>query len=99
MLRIYNNKVANHELNVLLGNKVVEIKSSSVDKGKACTRFMLNKNFDYVLAMGDDYTDEYMFEELPKTATTIKVGFKKTSAKYYVKSPKEVRTFLSKLMQ
>tara|TARA_R110000787_G_scaffold55942_10_gene128875 strand:+ start:2654 stop:4861 length:2208 start_codon:yes stop_codon:yes gene_type:complete len=91
--------IANHELNVLLGNKVVEIKSSSIDKGKACTKFMLNKEFDYILAIGDDFTDEYMFEELPNTATTIKVGFMKTCAKYYVKSPKDVRTFLKKLTQ
>ncbi len=91
--------ISNHELSVLLGNKVVEIKSSSIDKGKACTKFMLNKEFDYVVAIGDDYTDEYMFEELPDTATTIKVGFMKTSAKYFVKSPKEVRSFLSKLTQ
>ena len=91
--------IANHELNVLLGNKVVEIKSSSIDKGKACTKFMLNKEFDYILAIGDDFTDEYMFEEIPNTATTIKVGFMKTCAKYYVKSPKDVRTFLKKLTQ
>ena len=91
--------ISNHELSVLLGNKVVEIKSSSIDKGKACTKFMLNKEFDYIMAIGDDYTDEYMFEELPDTTTTIKVGFMKTSAKYFVKSPKEVRSFLSKLTQ
>ncbi|MFY0603482.1 MAG: bifunctional alpha,alpha-trehalose-phosphate synthase (UDP-forming)/trehalose-phosphatase [Flavobacteriaceae bacterium] len=90
--------ISNHELSVLLGNKVVEIKSSSIDKGKACTNFMLNKEYDYILAIGDDYTDEYMFEELPNSATTIKVGFIKTLAKYYVKSPKEVRAFLSKLV-
>jgi trehalose 6-phosphate synthase/phosphatase len=91
--------IANHELSVLLGNKVVEIKSSNIDKGKACSKFMLNKEFDYILAIGDDYTDEYMFEELPNTATTVKVGFKKTSAKYYVKSPNDVRNFLTKLAQ
>jgi trehalose 6-phosphate synthase/phosphatase len=90
--------IANRELSVLLGNKVVEIKSSNIDKGKACSKFMLHKEFDYILAIGDDYTDEYMFEELPNTATTIKVGFKKTSAKYYVKTPKEVRSFLTKLI-
>jgi trehalose-6-phosphatase len=36
---------------------------------------------------------------LPNTATTVKVGFKKTSAKYYVKSPNDVRNFLTKLAQ
>jgi trehalose 6-phosphate synthase/phosphatase len=91
--------ISNHELSVLLGNKVVEIKSSSIDKGKACTSFMLNKEFDYILAIGDDYTDEYMFEELPDSATTIKVGFMKTVAKYFVKSPKGVRSFLTKLTE
>ncbi|MAD96738.1 MAG: bifunctional alpha,alpha-trehalose-phosphate synthase (UDP-forming)/trehalose-phosphatase [Flavobacteriaceae bacterium] len=88
---------ANSGLSVLDGNKVLEIKSSSIDKGKACTQFMLDSEYDYIIAMGDDYTDEFMFKELPDTATTIKVGLKKTSAKYFTNDPNSVRVFLKKL--
>ena len=90
---------ANTGLSVLDGNKVLEIKSSSIDKGKACTQFLLNEDFDHIIAIGDDYTDEFMFKELPEFATTIKVGLKKTSAKYYLNNPKNVRSFLKTLSE
>lgn len=90
--------IANLDLNVLDGNKVLEIKSSSINKGKACTRFLLNKSFDHIMAIGDDYTDEYMFEELPEYTTTIKVGLKKTKAKYFVENPVSVRQLLKDLL-
>lgn len=90
---------ANSGLSVLDGNKVLEIKSSSIDKGKACTQFLINTNYDHIIAMGDDYTDEFMFKELPENATTIKVGLKKTSAKYFINDPASVREFLQKLAE
>jgi trehalose 6-phosphate synthase/phosphatase len=39
-----------------------------------------------------------MFEELPDFATTIKVGFKKTKAKYYIKDTDKVRQVLNELL-
>ena len=90
--------IANHDLSVLDGDKVIEIKSGSVNKGKASNHLLMNQDFDYILCMGDDFTDEYMFEELPNFATTIKVGFKKTRAKYYIKDTLKVREFLKELV-
>ena len=90
--------IANHDLSVLDGDKVIEIKSGSVNKGKASNHLLMNQNFDYILCMGDDFTDEFMFEELPDSSTTIKVGFKKTKAKYYIKDTIKVREFLKELL-
>ena len=75
----------------------MEVKNSSINKGKTCSRFLLDKNFDEIICIGDDYTDEYMFEELPNDTVTIKVGIKKTKAQYYLKTPESVRAFLKKL--
>ncbi|MBF0693603.1 MAG: bifunctional alpha,alpha-trehalose-phosphate synthase (UDP-forming)/trehalose-phosphatase [Flavobacterium sp.] len=86
--------IANNGLSVLEGSKVIEIKSSSVSKGRAATRLMTGTKYDFVMAIGDDWTDEHMFEELPRRAITIKVGFKKTVARFYIKRTDEVRTFL-----
>ena len=47
----------------------------------------------YVL--GDDVTDENMFTSLPSHATTIKVGKKKTDAKYYIEDIEHVKSLLS----
>jgi trehalose 6-phosphate synthase/phosphatase len=84
----------NSGLSVLEGNKVLEVKSSSVNKGRACSRLVNDGAFDFIFAIGDDWTDEYMFDELPETSYTVKVGFQKTFARYYVASTGEVRKVL-----
>lgn len=66
------------------GNKIIEVKPASVDKGAIARA--LNEEFpaDFVFAAGDDYTDESMFDALPANAHTVKVGFGKTVAKHQV---------------
>ncbi|SDB23484.1 trehalose 6-phosphate synthase /trehalose 6-phosphatase [Flavobacteriaceae bacterium MAR_2010_188] len=91
--------ISNNDLTVLKGNKVMEIKSSNVNKGRAAARLMTDTEYDFQFAIGDDWTDEFMFEELPDDAVTIKVGLKKTAAKYYIKSPMEVRQLLNKFTE
>ncbi|WP_224484625.1 bifunctional alpha,alpha-trehalose-phosphate synthase (UDP-forming)/trehalose-phosphatase [Robertkochia aurantiaca] len=87
--------IANDDLSVLDGNKVMEIKSSRVNKGTAVSRVLAEKHYDFIFCIGDDWTDEYMFEEMPSDAYTVKVGFKKTKARFYVNSNEEVREMLS----
>lgn len=91
--------ISNHGLSVLQGNKVLEIKSSGVNKGKAAGKFLINKNFEFIFAMGDDWTDENLFQELPDNAVTVKVGLKKTVATYYIENPGRVRNFLLKFIE
>jgi trehalose 6-phosphate synthase/phosphatase len=91
--------VADNGLSVLDGDKVVEVKSNLVNKGRAATRVLANRSFDFVLAIGDDKTDEYMFEELPGWAVTVKVGTSETKARYFVRNPSEVRQFLLALAE
>lgn len=87
--------IANHNLEILEGNKVIEVKVSGINKGIAAESRLLNKAADYVMAIGDDWTDEYMFEYLPETAISIKVGnASNTKAKYTLKNHLEVRDFL-----
>ncbi|SHG22764.1 bifunctional alpha,alpha-trehalose-phosphate synthase (UDP-forming)/trehalose-phosphatase [Flagellimonas flava] len=86
--------IGNDGISVLNGNKVMEVKSSNVNKGRASVRMMGEDNYDFIFAIGDDWTDEYMFQELPETAVTVKVGLKKTQAKYYVENTKRVRELL-----
>ncbi|WP_343485954.1 bifunctional alpha,alpha-trehalose-phosphate synthase (UDP-forming)/trehalose-phosphatase [Allomuricauda sp. d1] len=86
--------IGNDDISVLAGNKVMEIKSSNVNKGRAAVRVLSEDDFDFVFVIGDDWTDEFMFQELPDSAISVKVGLKKTSAKYYVNGPKRVRELL-----
>lgn len=95
---VLTSMVSNNDLSVLKGNKVIEIKSSNVNKGRATSRIIVQQDFDFIAVIGDDWTDEYMFEEAPDSAYTIKVGIDKTSAKYRIDNPENVLQLLSKLI-
>ncbi|TAE61042.1 MAG: bifunctional alpha,alpha-trehalose-phosphate synthase (UDP-forming)/trehalose-phosphatase [Bacteroidetes bacterium] len=88
---------ANHNLQVLEGNKVVEIRNAGINKGKAATRWLYRKNWDFIMAIGDDHTDEDTFQALPEQAFSIKVGLMRSTAKYKVRSVEEARDLLSAL--
>ena len=79
------------------GKKVVEVKVSGINKGNASAEFLHTHPTDFILAIGDDWTDEYLFKELPEYSHTIKVGTENSVAKYYLNNYTEVRTFLSEI--
>lgn len=84
----------NMNLHVLEGDKVVEIKNVEVNKGRAAHRWLKKFPSDFIIAAGDDLTDEDIFRKLPKEAFSIKVGSKPTEAKYRLKDHNEMRDFL-----
>ena len=85
-------------LQVLEGDKVVEIKNFEINKGVATTRWLRKFPSDFYLAIGDDRTDEDTFKALPDNAHTIKVGSQTSRARYKVDSVEEVRAFLTDLI-
>ena len=85
---------ANLNLEIMDGDKVLEIKYSGINKGRAAQQKMGMENYDFIFAAGDDWTDEYTFEAMPPEAYTIKVGTKTTRADYYVKAVDDVRALL-----
>ncbi|MCH8534450.1 MAG: bifunctional alpha,alpha-trehalose-phosphate synthase (UDP-forming)/trehalose-phosphatase [Flavobacteriaceae bacterium] len=91
---VLNSFITNTDLTLLDGHKVIEIKSSKVSKGRASTQIQNQFNFDELFCFGDDWTDEFMFEDLPEKTHSVKVGLQKTKANYYVHSPEEVRRIL-----
>ena len=88
---------ANDDLQVLEGNKVVEIKNAGINKGKAALNWVGEQKWDFIMAIGDDHTDEDTFKALPETAHTIKVGLDTSAARYNMLSVEEVRAFLNSL--
>ena len=83
-------------LAIFQGNKILEIKDPTINKGAAVKKW-LNKDYTFVLAIGDDYTDEDMFEALPLTSYTLKVRGGRTAAHYRLPSDGAVRDFLKVL--
>lgn len=90
---------SNLHVNLVLGNKIVEVRPAGIDKGVAANIFLKDKPYDFILAVGDDSTDEDMFRSLPSNAITITVGIKKSFAKYSAKSYIEVRNLLKSLIK
>ncbi|MCK4859986.1 MAG: bifunctional alpha,alpha-trehalose-phosphate synthase (UDP-forming)/trehalose-phosphatase [Candidatus Omnitrophica bacterium] len=89
----------NFNLQVLEGNKVLEVKRVGVNKGRAVLRWLEKKNWDFILAIGDDYTDEDVFAVLSEKAYSFKVGLLPSNARFNLNSVKEVRLLLKGLIR
>ena len=83
-------------LQALKGNKVLEIKRRGIDKGKAA-RTWLDRSYDFVLGVGDDTTDEKLFEAMNGNSYSIKIGRSITAARYRVHSHTDILRLLDKL--
>tara|TARA_B100001059_G_scaffold20577_1_gene16700 strand:+ start:1024 stop:3225 length:2202 start_codon:yes stop_codon:yes gene_type:complete len=81
------------ELHIHNGKKILEVKNSRINKGFAASK-LVDKNHDFIFAVGDDITDEYLFEELPERSYTIKVGSKNTCAKYNIANINKVHEMI-----
>lgn len=85
--------VDNH-IGIFEGNKILEIKPTNLQKGVVVQKYLREHDWDFIVAIGDDYTDEDMFNVLSEPAYTINVGSGATEAGYQVKSVKDVRDLL-----
>ena len=90
--------VVDYGLQLLNGDKVIEVKNSEVNKGRATTSLLNSGEYDFILAIGDDYTDEDIFKALPDEAFSIKVGNHMSAARYYLEDFHEVRELLKFLV-
>jgi len=88
---------ANLKVEVAEGNKIVEVKNAGINKGRAAMNWIGRKQWDFILAVGDDLTDEDLFRELPERSYSIKVGLAPSRAKFRFKSQREVRPLLKSL--
>lgn len=86
-------------LQIMKGNKIVEIKSPDYTKGSEARRLMSKADYDFILAVGDDVTDEDMFRALPAYAVTVKIGSISDHARYNLQSQSEVLPFLETLFK
>jgi trehalose 6-phosphate synthase/phosphatase len=92
------NLTENLDVGVFEGSKILEVKSHGVTKGRAAEHWLARRDWDFILAAGDDYTDEEMFSALPARAYSIKVGFTASNARFNVDSVKKIRLLLKKLL-
>ena len=99
LMKELDNVAMGYDLEVLDGNKVVEVRNKGVNKGVATERIMSTAEYDFILAIGDDKTDEDMFRQLALEphAYTIKIGEDASFAKYHLHTPFMVHSLLDSL--
>ncbi|MGF7228729.1 MAG: bifunctional alpha,alpha-trehalose-phosphate synthase (UDP-forming)/trehalose-phosphatase [Candidatus Saccharibacteria bacterium] len=82
------------DIGVFAGTKILEIKPRDIQKGAIVGELLAERNPDFILCAGDDYTDEDMFTAVPESAVTIKIGHKETAAQFQAASIEELRSLL-----
>ena len=90
---------ANTPVQVIDGNKVLEVRLTGLNKGMTANKLLNHFKPDFTICLGDDTTDEDMFKALEGKAYTIRIGNTATTANYNILTQDEVLPFLEKLSQ
>lgn len=89
--------IASLGLRVMPGKMFVEVQPLGFDKGTTALHWLRAAKHDFVLAAGDDTTDEYLFRSMPKSSFTIKVGTGESLAACRLDSPTAMVKLLGEL--
>jgi trehalose 6-phosphate synthase/phosphatase len=87
-----------HAVEVLEGRKVIEIRMAGLSKAVAAQRLLAAGEPPEILAIGDDWTDEDLFNALPDSSVTVAVGRRGSSADYQLPDDQAVRQLLEALL-
>jgi trehalose 6-phosphate synthase/phosphatase len=90
--------ISNLDVQVLEGDMVLELRNAGVDKGVAAMHWLASRKPDFILAIGNDRTDEDLFRVLPVSAYSIKAGLDPSYAKLNVTNSDDVIALLTRLV-
>jgi trehalose 6-phosphate synthase/phosphatase len=88
----------NTPLQVIDGNKVIEVRLIGVDKGSTSLNLVNQLKPDFIMCIGDDTTDEDMFRAFRDEAFSIKIGGGNTAARFSLRSQQDVLPLLRKFL-
>jgi trehalose 6-phosphate synthase/phosphatase len=89
---------SNIDVQIIPGNKVIEVRNAGINKGVAGKYFYDKGFYDFVMAIGDDWSDEDLFRALPAESYTIRVGMVASYARFNLFERKEVIALLNDLV-
>jgi trehalose 6-phosphate synthase/phosphatase len=84
-------------IEVLTGSKVIEVRTVGPSKGLVVTRLVEEAPSRLMVAIGDDRTDEDMFEKLPASSIALHVGPLPSRAPYRVRDWRDVQRILREI--
>lgn len=91
----------NFAVHAVIGNTTIEVTPHDINKSSIANRILQETDPDFVLAIGDDRSDEDMFSFLKKQkqlqVMTCAVGSKSTDATYYIPNVDAVLATLNEL--
>lgn len=83
---------------VMRGARVLEVRPAGISKGQALRKILGEGNPPgFVLAVGDDQTDESMFRELGESDWILLIGNRPSAAPWRLDSPADCRALLADL--
>lgn len=97
MVDTLTNLTANLELVVFSGNRSVEVRSSKVSKGTFFQTHLAQQDWDFILAMGDDWTDESLFSVLPPENYSFRIGLSASTARFNLETAEDALQILERL--
>lgn len=92
-------------IEVVSGHQYVEVKPKGLSKGATVKKLLEAIKPDFVLCLGDDKSDEEMFQTFAEavrgdmTVFACTVGQKPSQANYYVNDNNDVVSILSRLVE
>jgi len=91
--------LSNQPLEVIEGRKVIEVRLRGVSKALVAHRIQAEAPPGcFVMAIGDDRTDEDLFRALPASSATVVVGSRPSCARFRVRDYRHVRRLLRTLV-
>lgn len=97
LIRTLSKIVHDSALQILDGNKIIEVRLTNINKGAIAKKIVKEICPDFVMAIGDDRTDEDMFKALGAESISIKIGPGETAATYNLLAQEDVTRFLKNL--
>jgi trehalose 6-phosphate synthase/phosphatase len=89
-----------HDLELLSGSNVLELRQRGVHKGHVVRELVRDAGDDaFIVAVGDDLTDDDMFMALPARGFAIAASVRPSTAHARISGPESVRAFLRHLCE
>jgi trehalose 6-phosphate synthase/phosphatase len=97
LLLLLSDVISSLPLEILRGEKIIEVREHGINKGNVLRRLLSLHPGALVVAIGDDRTDEDMFETAPPDAVTVVIGSRLSQARYRLSGVSDVRDFLAEV--
>lgn len=93
-------ELTNLPVEIMTGKKVIEVRALGISKANYVHSVLERiPDSSFILCIGDDKTDEEMYQALPENSVSIHVGSFHAASTYFLDSPTKVKELLREISQ